>query len=72
MTDLVVSTIYPSDRRGMRLFPVEGVSEVVWSFGASVIGRGRGLPKMEVPTPDIWKTPTCLTLSCRPALVVLI
>jgi hypothetical protein len=68
----VVTERQPIPVEEWRLFPVEGVSEVVWSFGASVIGRGRGLPKMEVPTPDIWKTPTCLTLSCRPALVVLI
>jgi hypothetical protein len=40
------------------LFTIEGV-EV---DGASNRGRRRGLPKMEVLTPPIWKTSTCLTL----------
>jgi len=29
---------------------------------AEALGRGRGLPKMEVLTLPIWKTSTCLTL----------
>ncbi len=45
------------------LFAVEGVV----GGGASVAGRGRGLPRMEVPTPTIRKTPTCVTLP-SPAL----
>ncbi len=45
------------------LIAVEGVVLV----GASEAGRGRGLPRMEVPTPAIRKTSTCLTLP-SPAL----
>jgi len=41
-----------------RLFTIQGVALV----GASLAGRGRGLPMMRVPTPLIWKTSTCLTL----------
>lgn len=40
------------------LFAVEGVGLV----GGWWPGRGRGLPRMEVLTPPIWKTSTCLTL----------
>lgn len=40
------------------LITVEGVAA---GAGASP-GRGRGLPMMEVPTPSIQKTSTCLTL----------
>ena len=48
-----------------RLFTDEGVGRL----GASVAGRRRGLPRMEVLTLPIWKTSTCLTLpSLRPDL----
>jgi hypothetical protein len=40
------------------LFTVQGVV----GGGASVAGRRRGLPMMEVLTLPIWKTSTCLTL----------
>ena len=53
-----------TDVRGMGLFTDEGVAAGV--AGVS-LGRGRGPLKMEVPTPTIQKTSTCLTLP-SPAL----
>ena len=50
------------------LIAVEGVVRV----GASVPDRGRGLPKMEVLTPPIRKTSTCLTLPLTRASAALI
>ena len=39
------------------LFPDEGVGSARRSPDS-----GRGLPRMKVPTPLIWKTSTCVTL----------
>ncbi len=44
------------------LFTVEGVADVVWGSARWCLGRGRGLPRMKVPTRLIWKTSTCTTL----------
>jgi Zinc-binding dehydrogenase len=65
------TTTFPASvvgRKGLtlkRLFANEGVVAgwCVWRVtGASLRGRGRGLPMMEVPTPAIRKTSTCPTL----------
>ncbi|WP_454293829.1 ROK family protein [Salana multivorans] len=55
---------YPvvADNESNRLFTVEGVADVVWGSARWCLGRGRGLPRMKVPTRLIWKTSTCTTL----------
>lgn len=50
------------------LFPDEGVAGSGGLLARRSRVGGRGLPKMKVPTPDIWKTSTCLTLPLRPVL----
>ena len=49
-----------------RLFTNQGVGSVVGVCGVAAGWRGRGLPKMKVPTRLIWKTSTCPTLPSLP------
>ncbi|MCI1788447.1 MAG: hypothetical protein LKI58_10370 [Actinomyces sp.] len=49
---------------------IEGSSQLtVWvGLARRSLGRRRGLPMMEVPTPPIKKTSTCLTLPSLPRI----
>ena len=59
----VRSSVQSRGERHVRLFTIEGVAaDVGWW-----LSRRRGLRMMEVPTPAIRKTSTCLTLP-SPAL----
>ena len=48
------------------LIAIGGVGGVCAGPARRCRGRGRGLPRMEVLTPNIWKTSTCLTLPSLP------
>lgn len=57
----------PSSTPVKGLFTIEGVD----LSARRSPGRGRGLPRMKVPTRLIWKTSTCPTLLSRTASAVL-
>ena len=50
------------------LFTNQGVGSAVGVCGVAAGWRGRGPPKMKVPTRLIWKTSTCPTLPSLPLI----